>query len=140
MNKQKIMRFYSFFLGCIYMSILILLEFLGIGLFRSLTKMHMAGLRISCAKLISLNGITFFRDVYLPLLSNTFGFFSIGLLLSTKTSSNRVNLSIIVLVVLMLGVDSYVFSYGAFYYVILGFSFHVYFLYVLMKGKFWKSA
>lgn len=135
MKKQRIIRFYSFFLGCIYLAILLLLEFLGIGVFHYMRMLHKAGIPISCETLISTNGITFFRDVYLPLISNICGSFAIYLLLLRKNISGRVYWGIVALIASLLLVDSYVVSCGAFYYVMLGFPFHIYFLYVLTKRE-----
>lgn len=136
MKTKERIRFFCFLIGCIYVIVLLLFEFIGIGLYASINSTYKAGLPINCESLIRINGPVFFRAFYLPLISNIIGFLGVGILLLKRIISEVRYWGIVAIIFFLLCVDIYVLSSGALHYVILGLPFHVYFLYVLVRKKY----
>jgi len=143
MNKKKQIKFLCFFIGIIYLVILIYIEYLGYGLYGSL-KYGSLKLAVARGTPINFKSIIFsdvlFPDnfsklFYVSFLLNSCSLLYIGLSLSKPSISGKIYLSVVFIILILLVMDIFLLSFGAFVLFIFGLPFHVYFFLFFIKNK-----
>lgn len=137
MAKKSTIRFLCFLIGSIYIAITILHEYLGIGLYESLTHAIAAGRLLNRKSILLGDALLSFgyAAIFVTLYLNIFTLFYIGFVLFKPFLSRKIYLSIIIMLLILLGADVFLLSFKALLFFIFGFPYHIYFLIFFLKNK-----